>query len=116
METKCSAVLSNRCLGERVPPRLSAISAGGLAAAIGLAILAAQLARGAAAAAAGTQAAQAGAWADLGARATAQYAGDGLSVTKSPSGAVWLRCIFQKLEGEATAEGLWFLIKSKTNE
>ena len=41
---------------------------------------------------------QAIAWADLGARATAQYAGDGLSVTQSPSGAVQLRCTFQKLE------------------
>ena len=50
---------------------------------------------------------QAIAWADLGARATAQYAGEGLSVTQSPSGAVRLRCDFQKLEGEATSEGLW---------
>lgn len=88
--------------GTGAPPAFGNLRRG-MAAAIGLAILAAQLARGAAAAA-GTQAAQAGAWADLGARATAQYAGDGLSVTKSPSGAVWLRCIFQKLEGEATAE------------
>ena len=47
------------------------------------------------------------AWSDLGARATAQYSGEGLSVTKSPSGAVQLRCAFQKLEGEATSEGLW---------
>ena len=47
------------------------------------------------------------AWADLGAKATAQYSGVGLSVTRSPSGAVLLRCAFQKLEGEATSEGLW---------
>ena len=50
---------------------------------------------------------QAIAWADLGARATSQYSGDGLSVTQTPSGAVQLRCAFQKLEGEATVEGLW---------
>ena len=47
------------------------------------------------------------AWGDIGAKATAQYAGDGLSVTKSPSGEGRLRCDFQKLEGEVTSEGLW---------
>ena len=46
-------------------------------------------------------------WADLGAKATAQYSGGGLSVNQSPSGAVQLRCAFQRLEGEATGEGLW---------
>ncbi|MCX6137073.1 MAG: hypothetical protein NTV54_06215, partial [Ignavibacteriales bacterium] len=47
------------------------------------------------------------AWSDLGAKATAQYSGDGLSVAVTPSGAVRLRCTFQKLEGEVTCEGLW---------
>jgi hypothetical protein len=47
------------------------------------------------------------AWADLGTQATAQYSGDGLSVFTAADGAVRLRCAFQKLEGEATAEGLW---------
>jgi hypothetical protein len=47
------------------------------------------------------------AWADLGAEATAQYTGDGLTVTTAADGAVRLRCAFQKLEGEVTREGLW---------
>ena len=47
------------------------------------------------------------AWSELGAKATAQYSGDGLAVAVTPSGAVRLRCTFQKLEGEVTAEGLW---------
>ena len=47
------------------------------------------------------------AWAELGARATAQYSGDGLAVTPTAAGTVRLRCTFQKLEGEATREGLW---------
>src|SRR6185369_15437119 len=45
-------------------------------------------------------------FAELGARAGAQYQGDGLSVLSAREGAR-LRCSFQKLEGEATAEGLW---------
>lgn len=44
-------------------------------------------------------------WAQLGASATAQYAGDGLGVIATPAGAQ-LRCVLQKLEGEVTAEGL----------
>jgi hypothetical protein len=47
------------------------------------------------------------AWEDLGAKATAQYKGDGLAIVATPEGAVRLRCAFQKLEGEATSEGLW---------
>jgi hypothetical protein len=43
---------------------------------------------------------------ELGAKAGAQYQGDGLSVTPTPKGAR-LRCIFQKLEGFVTREGLW---------
>jgi outer membrane protein assembly factor BamB len=46
-------------------------------------------------------------WSDLGARATAQYAGDGLAVSAAEDGAVRLRCAFQRLEGEVTSEGLW---------
>ena len=45
-------------------------------------------------------------FAELGAKAGAQYQGDGLSVQPAREGAR-LRCDFQKLEGEATAEGLW---------
>src|SRR5437773_9149924 len=44
--------------------------------------------------------------AQLGAKAGAQYHGDGLSVLATPQGAR-LRCVFQKLEGEVTTEGLW---------
>ena len=47
------------------------------------------------------------AWADLGAKATAQYTGDGLGVVRGEDGVVRLRCSFQKLDGVATAEGLW---------
>jgi hypothetical protein len=44
----------------------------------------------------------------LGAVAGKQYEGDGLSVSAVPrSGSARLRCVFQRLEGEATAEGLW---------
>jgi hypothetical protein len=43
---------------------------------------------------------------DLGARATANYQGDALGVTATADGAR-LRCGFQKLDGQATPEGLW---------
>src|ERR1043166_8436467 len=43
---------------------------------------------------------------ELGAKAGAQYRGDGLSVSPTPGGAR-LRCVFQKLDGQATTEGLW---------
>ena len=46
-------------------------------------------------------------WSELGATATAQYSGDGLSIATTPEGVVRLRCTFQKLEGEVTPEGLW---------
>lgn len=42
----------------------------------------------------------------LGAIASQQYQGDGLSVVATPDGAR-LRCNFQRLEGQATSEGLW---------
>ncbi|MCX6917183.1 MAG: hypothetical protein NT167_29785, partial [Verrucomicrobia bacterium] len=42
----------------------------------------------------------------IGAVAGKQYHGDGLSVAATPEGAR-LRCIFQKLEGQVTREGLW---------
>jgi hypothetical protein len=42
----------------------------------------------------------------IGAVAGKQYQGDGLSVAATPEGAR-LRCVFQKLEGQATPEGLW---------
>ncbi len=43
---------------------------------------------------------------DIGAKATADYRGDALGITVTSDGAR-LRCGFQKLEGHATAEGLW---------
>ena len=42
----------------------------------------------------------------LGAAAGKQYQGDGLSVTATADGAR-LRCVFQRLEGQVTPEGLW---------
>ncbi|MBI3851539.1 MAG: hypothetical protein HY298_14875, partial [Verrucomicrobia bacterium] len=42
----------------------------------------------------------------LGAVATKQYQGDGLSVSATPDGAQ-LRCAFQGLEGTVTRDGLW---------
>ncbi|MEO0017428.1 MAG: hypothetical protein RLZZ522_711 [Verrucomicrobiota bacterium] len=44
--------------------------------------------------------------AELGVQAGAQYHGDGLSVTPTPEGAR-LSCVFQKLAGQVTPEGLW---------
>ena len=43
---------------------------------------------------------------EVGAKAGAQYHGDGLSVAPTPEGAR-LGCVFQKLEGQVTREGLW---------
>ena len=43
---------------------------------------------------------------EIGAKATADYQGDALGITATPDGAR-LRCGFQKLEGQATPEGLW---------
>ena len=45
-------------------------------------------------------------WSEIGAKAGADYKGDGLAVTPTESGAR-LRCIFQRLDGDATREGLW---------
>ena len=45
-------------------------------------------------------------WSQNGAKAGADYKGDGLAVIATAGGAR-LRCAFQKLEGEATREGLW---------
>src|SRR5437764_10035323 len=45
-------------------------------------------------------------WSQIGAKAGADYQGDGLAVIATIEGAR-LRCAFQKLEGEATHEGLW---------
>lgn len=47
-------------------------------------------------------------WNELGAKATAQYSGDGLAVSATEGGAR-LRCAFQKLDGEVTREGLWLV-------
>ena len=45
-------------------------------------------------------------WSQIGAKAGADYQGDGLAVSPTVDGAR-LRCVFQRLEGEATREGLW---------
>jgi len=45
-------------------------------------------------------------WDQIGARAGADYKGDGLIVTPTTFGAR-LHCSFQRLDGEATREGLW---------
>ena len=45
-------------------------------------------------------------WSQLGAKAGADYQGDALAVIRTAEGAR-LRCAFQRLEGEATREGLW---------
>src|SRR5438552_17071997 len=45
-------------------------------------------------------------WSQLGAKAGADYQGAGLAVTPTSNGAR-LRCVFQRLEGEATRDGLW---------
>ena len=52
-------------------------------------------------------------WSQLGAKAGADYQGDALAVIATTEGAR-LRCVFQRLEGEATREGLW-LTSTVTN-
>ncbi len=52
-------------------------------------------------------------WTQIGAKAGANYEGDGLAVTPTESGAR-LHCVFQRLDGEATPEGLW-LTSTVTN-
>src|SRR5882724_8739879 len=54
-------------------------------------------------------------WSQIGEKAGADYRGDGLAVSPIPqSGSARLRCVFQRLEGEATREGLW-LTSTVTN-
>src|SRR6266508_4087965 len=45
-------------------------------------------------------------WSQIGAKAGLDYQGDGLAVVPTAEGAR-LGCVFQRLEGEATREGLW---------
>lgn len=52
-------------------------------------------------------------WNEIGANAGTDYGGDGLAVTPTKSGAR-LRCVFQRLDGEATPGGLW-LTSTVTN-
>jgi hypothetical protein len=52
-------------------------------------------------------------WSQIGAKAGANYQGDGLTVTPTESGAR-LHCVFQRLDGEATRQGLW-LTSTVTN-
>src|SRR5579859_1117180 len=52
-------------------------------------------------------------WNQIGAKAGADYKGDGLAVSPTEPGAS-LHCVFQRLDGEATSEGLW-LTSTVTN-
>jgi hypothetical protein len=52
-------------------------------------------------------------WNQIGAKVGANYQGDGLAVTPDGEGAR-LHCVFQRLDGEATPEGLW-LTSTVTN-
>jgi hypothetical protein len=52
-------------------------------------------------------------WNEIGSKAGANYQGDGLAVTPTGSGAR-LHCVFQRLDGEATPQGLW-LTSTLTN-
>jgi hypothetical protein len=52
-------------------------------------------------------------WSQIGAKAGADYQGEGLAVSPAAEGAR-LRCVFQRLEGAATREGLW-LTSTVTN-
>src|SRR6266581_8129177 len=52
-------------------------------------------------------------WSQLGAKAGTDYQGDGLAVSPTAGGARLL-CVFQRLEGEASREGLW-LTSTVTN-
>src|SRR5207249_434482 len=45
-------------------------------------------------------------WSRIGAKASADFQGNGLAVVPTGDGAR-LRCVFQRLEGQATREGLW---------
>lgn len=47
-------------------------------------------------------------WDQIGAKAGANYHGGGLAVTRATDSAR-LHCVFQRLEGEATREGLWLV-------
>jgi trimeric autotransporter adhesin len=51
---------------------------------------------------------------NIGAKAGADYHGDGLCVATTKAGAR-LHCVFQRLDGEATSQGLW-LISTVTNQ
>jgi len=62
---------------------------------------------------AGTNTPSAIPWSQIGAKAGADYQGDGLAMTPTESGAR-LCCVFQRLDGEATPEGLW-LTSTVTN-
>src|ERR1039458_3369619 len=53
-------------------------------------------------------------WSQIGAKASADYTGDGLAVTPTEFGAR-LHCVFQRLDGEATSQGLW-LTSTVTNK
>src|SRR5438093_12879101 len=45
-------------------------------------------------------------WSQIGAKAGGEYQAEGLAVMPTDTGAR-LRCVFQKMEGEVTRDGLW---------
>ncbi len=47
-------------------------------------------------------------WSQIGAKAGADYKGEGLTVSATEGGAR-LHCVFQRLDGEVTREGLWLM-------
>lgn len=47
-------------------------------------------------------------WSEIGARAGAQYEGDGLAIVRNKNDAL-IHSTFQRLRGEATSEGLWLI-------
>src|SRR5215471_12839448 len=57
------------------------------------------------------------AWNQIGARATADYHGEGLTVSPTTIGAR-LHCVFQRLDAEVTSDGLWLTstVGNQTNE
>ncbi len=55
-------------------------------------------------------------WSEVGAKAGAQYQGDGLGVTAISQDEAALRCVFQKLEGKAARDGLWITSTAEADQ
>jgi hypothetical protein len=84
-----------------VQARLFCAVALGIGSSIGL-----EAAAGDSANSASAKTSQAIPWSQLGAKAGADDHGEGLAISPTDEGAR-LRCVFQRLDGEATREGLW---------